>query len=258
MFRRRRLLPQRRRRSATFRRARAEPLPRVRGLGQWVCASPLWRLPLRTPRSLFVQRTRLLPDVRWPAHGRARCSPRRRGAPRRTRPPVGTELASSAPLPCGLEPRAVSRCASGLRPRPARLSASPCQTRRDCRWPQRCRHRHPTLRQRPPSQRSLPHQSDRRRLLPGAIGRARVFLLPPPTEQEVARLLATIYKRTLRLLRRRGLCPDTSGHSSTDPIGDGEPALAGLLQPRSSISAPRGPVPARPFCESAATRTLLG
>jgi len=64
----------------------------------------------------------------------------------------------------------------------------------------------------------------------GPSGELAFLSLPPPTEQDVARLLATIYKRTLRLLRRRGLCPDTSGHSSTDPIGDGEPALAGLLQ----------------------------
>jgi len=46
----------------------------------------------------------------------------------------------------------------------------------------------------------------------------------------VAQLLATVHKRIVRLLRRRGLCPDHSESSRTDPIGEVEPALAGLLQ----------------------------
>jgi len=61
-------------------------------------------------------------------------------------------------------------------------------------------------------------------------GELAFFPLPPPTQVEVARLLATIHKRVVRLLRRRGLCPEPSAGASDDPSSNGEPGLAGLLQ----------------------------
>ena len=52
--------------------------------------------------------------------------------------------------------------------------------------------------------------------------------LPPPTDDEVTRLLTTIRRRVLRLLRRRGLLPEEDTVEVADPAADMAPALAGL------------------------------
>ncbi|HZU40573.1 MAG TPA: transposase [Solirubrobacteraceae bacterium] len=60
---------------------------------------------------------------------------------------------------------------------------------------------------------------------PGTDGTLRFHRLPPPTDAEVARLVATIARRVGRLLRRRGRGDDADG---TDPLAAESLALAGL------------------------------
>ncbi len=48
----------------------------------------------------------------------------------------------------------------------------------------------------------------------------------PPSDEEVARLLATIYRRVQRLLARRGL--DVDDPPDVDPLAEESPALAGI------------------------------
>jgi hypothetical protein len=48
----------------------------------------------------------------------------------------------------------------------------------------------------------------------------------PPSDEEVARLLATIYRRVRRLLARRGL--DVDDTPDVDPLAEESPALAGI------------------------------
>lgn len=52
--------------------------------------------------------------------------------------------------------------------------------------------------------------------------------LPPPTADEVGRLLATIYTRTCRLLRRIGFDDTASDLSRPDPVAEESVMLAGL------------------------------
>jgi putative transposase len=51
---------------------------------------------------------------------------------------------------------------------------------------------------------------------------------PPPTDQEVARLLATVCRRVGRLLRRRGLDPEAGESAPPDPLAEESASLAGL------------------------------
>ncbi|OQY65754.1 MAG: hypothetical protein B6D46_13700 [Polyangiaceae bacterium UTPRO1] len=52
-------------------------------------------------------------------------------------------------------------------------------------------------------------------------GTTRFDLAPPPTDREVARLLAAVGTRILRLLRRRGvLAADNAADLTTDPLAD--------------------------------------
>jgi len=50
-----------------------------------------------------------------------------------------------------------------------------------------------------------------------------------PTDEEVARLLATIRRRIARLLCRRGLIGDDSDPTAMDPLEETSPALAGII-----------------------------
>src|SRR5438552_6524865 len=68
-------------------------------------------------------------------------------------------------------------------------------------------------------------------LLDGVFAEAPVFSLEfhaaePPSDEEVARLLATIYRRVQRLLARRGL--DVDDPPDVDPLAEESPALAGI------------------------------
>jgi len=67
-------------------------------------------------------------------------------------------------------------------------------------------------------------------------GTTRFGPAPPPTDREVARLLATIRARILRLLRRRGvLAAEDAGDLDADPLAVDTPVLAQL-----SAAAVRG------------------
>jgi hypothetical protein len=61
-----------------------------------------------------------------------------------------------------------------------------------------------------------------------ATGTARFDPAPPPTDREVARLVATIARRVERLLRRRGLVADEDVDTPADPMAEDAPALAAL------------------------------
>ncbi len=51
---------------------------------------------------------------------------------------------------------------------------------------------------------------------------------PPPSDEDVARLLATIRTRVRRLLERRGLEPQDEGVTPPDPLAEESLALAGI------------------------------
>jgi hypothetical protein len=61
-----------------------------------------------------------------------------------------------------------------------------------------------------------------------ATGVLRFHPAPPPSDEEVARLLATIRTRVRRLLARRGLESDDEGMTPPDPLAEGSLALAGI------------------------------
>ncbi len=60
----------------------------------------------------------------------------------------------------------------------------------------------------------------------GADGTLEFHAADPPSEEDVARLLATIRRRVLRLLARRGLAVDEA--PDLDPLAEESPALAGI------------------------------
>src|SRR5437773_5373175 len=93
---------------------------------------------------------------------------------------------------------------------------------------------------------------------PGADGTLRFHRLPPPTDADVAGLVATIARRVGRLLVRRGLADDAD---AVDPLAAESPALAGLasaavqgrvaLEPRAGARVARlGADPDAPWVES--------
>jgi hypothetical protein len=63
---------------------------------------------------------------------------------------------------------------------------------------------------------------------PDESGTPRFTRVPPSTDHEVARLLATIVRRIERLLRRRGLTPEDDAAHATDPAAEDAPLLAAL------------------------------
>ena len=62
---------------------------------------------------------------------------------------------------------------------------------------------------------------------PGANGSVRFLPLPPPDDEEVARVVGRVARRIAHLLERRGLGPD-SDPTEADPWADEEPLLAAL------------------------------
>ena len=66
---------------------------------------------------------------------------------------------------------------------------------------------------------------------------------PPPTDEEIGVVLATISRRVRRVLRRRGFDGDAD-IAPADPVTDESPALAGIssasIQGRVALGAPRG------------------
>jgi Putative transposase len=61
-----------------------------------------------------------------------------------------------------------------------------------------------------------------------ADGTLRFHPAPPPTDVEVARLVATIRTRVLRLLRRRGIFTEAADDDAPDPLAETSLALAGI------------------------------
>ncbi|MCP4039502.1 MAG: transposase, partial [bacterium] len=64
---------------------------------------------------------------------------------------------------------------------------------------------------------------------PEEQGSPQFFALSPPTDEEIARVTATLAKRIVRLLMRRGLL-DEEGPPSADPLAEEEPLLAACAQ----------------------------
>jgi len=98
-----------------------------------------------------------------------------------------------------------------------------------------------------------------------ADGTLRFHPAPPPSDAEVARLVATIRTRVVRLLRRRGGFADAEDDDARDPFAEASLALAGItsaaVQGRSALG-PRpgarvlqiGRVPGAPWVTSTGTR----
>jgi hypothetical protein len=96
-------------------------------------------------------------------------------------------------------------------------------------------------------------------------GTLRFHPAPPPTDLEVARLVATIRTRVLRLLRRRGVFLDAADDDTPDPLAETSLALAGItsaaVQGRSALG-PRagarvlqlGRVPGAPWVTTSGAR----
>jgi hypothetical protein len=63
---------------------------------------------------------------------------------------------------------------------------------------------------------------------PAGPGEVEFDPAPPPSDEEVARVLATIRRRVGRLLARRGLDPGVEGAGPTDGFAEESPVLAGL------------------------------
>jgi len=64
---------------------------------------------------------------------------------------------------------------------------------------------------------------------PEATGTPRFFALSPVSDEEVARVTATVAKRVVALLIRRGLLEE-DGPAASDPLAEEEPLLAACAQ----------------------------
>jgi Putative transposase len=77
-----------------------------------------------------------------------------------------------------------------------------------------------------------------------ADGTLRFHPAPPPTDVEVARLVATIRTRVPRLLRRRGIFTEAADDDAPDPLAETSLALAGItsaaVQGRSALGPRAG------------------
>jgi len=98
-----------------------------------------------------------------------------------------------------------------------------------------------------------------------ADGTVRFHPASPPTDVEVARLVATIRTRVLCLLRRRGVFTEAADDDATDPLAETSLALAGItsaaVQGRSALGPRAGPrvlqigrVPGAPWVTSTGSR----
>jgi hypothetical protein len=98
-----------------------------------------------------------------------------------------------------------------------------------------------------------------------ADGTLRFHPAAPPTDMEVARLVATLRTRVLRLLRRRGVFAEPENDDASDPLAETSLALAGItsaaVQGRSALGQRTGArvlqigrVPGVPWVTSTGTR----
>jgi hypothetical protein len=82
-------------------------------------------------------------------------------------------------------------------------------------------------------------------------GTVRFDPAPPPTDREVARLLATVRTRILRLLRRRGvLATEDAADIEADPLAADTPCSRSSARPPSAAGRRSGTGPARRCCAS--------
>jgi hypothetical protein len=84
----------------------------------------------------------------------------------------------------------------------------------------------------------------------GEDGALHFRALPPPTDEEVGAVLATIYVRASRLLRRRGFDVTAVDLPRPDPVAEASPSLAGItsasIQGRIACGARRVPLATAP------------
>ena len=99
----------RRRGPPQLRRAGVSRVPAVPRSRRRFRTVAVYGVRVRSPRSLLLPREGVLPELRWAAHGRARCPSRRQGVPVGARAPVGPELAAAPPLSAGLGSRSLPR-----------------------------------------------------------------------------------------------------------------------------------------------------
>ncbi len=123
----------RRPRPATFRRARATSLPRVRPARPRLCARALLVLHARRAGCFLMQGPRLLSILLRQAHGRHGRAARRPCAAPRARAPVGALVSLPHPLPARLEPATVRRRARHRHAHAALLAGAARTCCRSCR-----------------------------------------------------------------------------------------------------------------------------
>lgn len=63
--------------------------------------------------------------------------------------------------------------------------------------------------------------------------------LPPPTDEEIAKILEQVHAQVRRLLRRRGRSPEE--RRDTDPVAEAMPLLAGLASASIQEQLGKGP-----------------
>jgi len=164
---------------------------------------------LRALGAVFVQRARILSELRRPADDGARGAPGNGGVAARSGAPVGPEPAASATLPAGLEPRTVPDGTRRVRAHRDQFLSTASAPTRDRERADGHIHGDPALRGRPELECAFPHAGARRRVRPirwgarlprgtgpqrqggGARGRHRATARPAPA-------------RAARLRARRG------------------------------------------------------
>jgi len=179
-------------------------------------------------RSVLVQRPRLLPELRGPTHDRGRRASRRRHTAVRSGTPMGAEPSPPAPLSPGWD-HDLCRAVLAVY---ARVLLS-FQRRRARRRDLRDGHSGcVTVIQRFGGGLNLNIHFHTLVLdgvfTEGGGGTLPFRPLPPPTDGEVGAVLATIYVRVCRLLRRQGFDETAADLSRPDPIAEESPMLAGI------------------------------
>jgi len=121
--------------------------------------------------------------------------------------------------------------------------------------PDRHRHGDPTVRQRSPIERPLPYAGAGRGLQPASPPGPLIFHpVPPPSDDDVAHVLATVRARVGRLLARRKLEPEDA-RTPADPLTETSPVLAGLVSASVQGRVALGPGPAPASTASATSRS---